>query len=363
MKELKNYISKIRDPRIERRKLHRLSDIVLLALISTICGYESWEMIEEFGKSRIEFLKQYLDLEHGIPSHDTIERLFKRLDSKIFSEVFLEWTKSLQSQTMGNIISIDGKTLRGSKDELHGKYAIHLVSAWSSANRLVLGHVKTACKANEIEAVKDLLKLLDIEGSVITADAMSCQKEIAQQIIDANADYILSVKDNQKTLKESIAYEFKVQSEVLSDQTIEKDHGRIETRLCEVITDLKELENKGDWKDLKSIIRITSMRTINNTTTTEYRFYIASKVGNAAYFNKAIRTHWGIENSMHWVLDVQFNEDKIRKRKDNSAENFAIVRRMALNKISNVEYKRKGIENRRRLACINSEYLRQVLKN
>lgn len=363
MKKLREYLGQIRDPRIDRRKLHSLEDIVLLVLIAEICGCESWETIEEFGKSKINFLRKYLTLANGIPSHDTIERLFKRMDSQVFSDILAKWSNQLRKRGMGDIVSIDGKTLRGTKDTANGRYAIHLVSAWCNTNRLVLGQKRTASKTNEIEAVKELLQLLDVEEAVITADAMSCQRDIIKQIVEQKADYIIAVKDNQKNLKEDIAFEFTTQKNIDTHQWIEKDHGRIETRTCQVISNLKELEGKENWTELKSIIRITAVRDIKGLKTEEERFYITSLLQTAEYFNKAVRTHWGIENSLHWMLDVQFNEDKVRKRIDHAAENFAIIRRLALTKITNAPYKRQGVNNRRLIASWNEGYLSEVLKN
>jgi predicted transposase YbfD/YdcC len=358
-----DYFSSIPDPRIDRCKEHLLEDILLLAIIAVICGCESWETIEEFGKSKKGFLKKYLKMPNGIPSHDTIERLFKRIDSKAFSKSFMDWTDAMRTKSAGEFLNIDGKTLRGSKDDGNGRYAIHLVSAWSHQNRLVLGQVKTSGKSNEIEAVKELLTLLDIKGAVITADAMSCQKDIVQQIGAKEADYIIAIKDNQKNLKEAIEYEFKTQSNILVHETIEKNHGRIETRICQVISNLTEIENKESWVNLKAVIKITSIREINAVVTNEERFYISSLNHTAEYFNKAIRSHWAVENNLHWVLDVQFNEDGSRKRKDNAAENFAIVRRFALSKITQAPLKRYGVNNRRLIASWNDEYLTQILEN
>jgi predicted transposase YbfD/YdcC len=362
-KNIGDYFSNIPDPRVDRCKAHLLEDVVLLAIIAAICGCESWETIEEFGKSKKEFLKNYLKIPNGIPSHDTIERLFKRIDSKAFAKSFKDWTDAMRTKWEGDLLNIDGKTIRGSKDEGNGKYAIHLVSAWSHRNRLVLGQVKTSGKSNEIAAVKELLTLLDIKGAVITADAMSCQKEIVQQICTKEADYIIAIKDNQKNLKAAIAFEFKTQSKIIHHETLEKNHGRIETRICEVISNLTEIENKELWTNLKSVIKITSIREMNAVVTKEERFYISSLNQTADYFNTAIRNHWAVENNLHWVLDVQFNEDKSRKRKDNAAENFAIVRRFALTKITQAPLKRYGVNNRRLIAALNEEYLIKVLEN
>lgn len=362
-KDIGDYFSNIADPRIDRCKEHLLEDILWLAIIAVICGCESWETIEDFGKSKIEFLKNYLKLPNGIPSHDTIERLFKRIDSKAFSKSFMEWADAMRIKREGDFLNIDGKTLRGSKDEGNGKYAIHLVSAWSYQNRLVLGQVKTSGKSNEIAAVKELLTLLDIKGAIITADAMSCQKDIVQQICDKEADYIIAIKDNQKNLKEAIEYEFKTQSKILRSETLEKNHGRIETRTCEVISNLTEIENKESWTNMKHVIKITSIREVKNVAAKEERFYISSLNQTAEFFNSAIRNHWAVENNLHWVLDVQFKEDYSRKRKDNSAENFAIVRRFALTKITRHPLKRYGVNNRRLIASWNDEYLAKILED
>ena len=305
----------------------------------------------------------YLKIPNGIPSHDTIERLFKRMDSKSFGESFMRWSDAMRTKGSGEFLNIDGKTLCGSKDEGSGNYAIHLVSAWSHQNRLVLGQVKTECKSNELAAVKELLTLLDIQGAVISADAMSCQKDIVKQICDKEADYIIAIKDNQKNLKEEIEFEFKTHPKITRSETLEKDHGRIETRICEVIENLTELDNKEGWTNLKSIIKITSVRELKNRITKEERFYISSLNQTADYFNQGIRNHWAVENSLHWVLDVQFNEDKSRKRKDNAAENFAVVRRFALTKITQTPLKRYGVNSRRLIASWNDEYPTKVLKN
>jgi predicted transposase YbfD/YdcC len=362
-KDIASYFSNIPDPRLDRCKFHLLEDIVLLAIIAVICGCESWETIEEFGKSKKKFLKAYLKLPNGIPSHDTTERLFKRMDSKAFEKSFMQWSDAMRIKGGGEFLNIDGKTVCGSKDEGYGKYAIHLVSAWSHQNRLVLGQVKTEGKTNEVVAVKELLTLLDIKGAIITADAMSCQKDIVKQICDKEADYIIAIKDNQKNLKEEIEYEFKVQSKIRKHETLEKGHGRIETRICEVIDNLTELSNIEQWNNLKSIIKITSIREVNDKTTKEERFYISSLEQTPEYFNQAVRKHWAVENNLHWVLDVQFNEDESRKRKDSAAENFAVVRRFALTGVTQTPLKRYGVNNRRLIASWNEEYLIKVLGN
>lgn len=361
--KLQEIFSAIPDPRIDRRKLHPLEDILLLSLIAVICGVESYEGIELFGKSKEDFLKTLMPLPNGIPSHDTIERLMKRLDCRLFEQAFITWTATLAQNTEGRIISIDGKTVRGSRDNEAGKYALHLVSAWCDANQMVLGQIKTDVKANEIKAIPKLLELIDIKGSVITIDAMGCQKEIAEKIIEKEADYILAVKQNQKLLYEQIAGAFAHQKVNHQATKTEGDHGRIEQRQCSVINDLKWIDEGQKWQGIQSIIKVDSSREIKDKITTETRYYISSIKQNAVYFNQAVRTHWGIENSLHWILDVQFREDESRKRKDHSAENFSIIRRMALNKVKNVPLRRLGVNLKRHVAGWDNDFLLKILLN
>jgi predicted transposase YbfD/YdcC len=360
--EIKEIFIGITDPRIERKKLHSLSDILGLSLLATLCGSEGWETIEEFGNSKIEMLKELLELPNGIPSHDTIERVFRRIDYHEFEKCFINWVHSLTIQTDGRLINIDGKTARGSKDESNGKYAIHLVSAWCEANQLVLGQIKTEHKSNEIEAIKSLLLLLDIRGCLISIDAMGCQTHIAEQIVGKGADYLLAVKENQGTLLDDIQYSFRDIKVENKHSYITKDHGRIERRTCKVLTNLKQIEGRKKWKNLKSIIQIKTYReqVISGKKQEQTRYYISSTWKSAELFNHGVRKHWAIENSLHWVLDVQMNEDKIRKRKENSAENFSIIRKVALNLIKNKPYKRFGVQNRRQIASWNNQYLKSL---
>jgi predicted transposase YbfD/YdcC len=361
--KLQEIFSQIPDPRIDRRKLHLLEDILLLALLAVICGAESYEAIELFGKSKLEFLKQIMDLPNGIPSHDTIERVMKRIDSVAFERAFIAWMRTLEKNSEGRIISIDGKTLRGSRDEGSGNYAIHLVSAWCSENEMVLGQVKTAFKANEIKAILELLDIVDVAGSVVTIDAMGCQREIAQKIVDKEADYILSVKQNQGTLYDEIAGVFAHKKPDDYFTQTEGDHGRIEQRSCSVIRQMTWIGEKDKWANLKSVIKIDATREIGQNITTEVRYYISSMEEDAAYFNKAARQHWGIENSFHWVLDVQFREDESRKRKAHSSENFAIIRRIAFNKIKHTKLRRLGIHNKRLVAGWDNNFLLSIVLN
>ena len=361
--KLQEFFSAIPDPRIDRRKLHLLEDILLLCLLAVVCGAESYEAIELFGKSKLAFLKQLMRLPNDIPSHDTLERVMKRIDSLAFEKAFIKWIQTLQKNNEGKIISIDGKTLRGSQDEKSGKYAIHLVSAWCQANELVLGQIKTEAKVNEIKAIEELLELLDISGSVVSIDAMGCQKKIAETILGKDADYILAVKQNQAKLYGEIAGAFAHQKPQDECSRTEGDHGRIEKRTCSVIEQLRWVGEKQKWEGLQSIIKIETERECAGSVSTETRYYISSMRKDAAYFNDAIRKHWGIENNFHWVLDVQFREDESRKRKDNSAENFAILRRVALNKIKQTKLRRLGVHNKRLIAGWDHDFLQKIILN
>jgi predicted transposase YbfD/YdcC len=362
--KLQEIFAQIPDPRIDRRKLHLLDDILLLTLLAVICGAESYEAIELFGKSKSDFLKQILQLPNGIPSHDTLERVFKRIDSNAFEEAFIAWIKTLEITTAGKIISIDGKTVRGSQDEKNGKYAIHLVSAWCSANMLMLGQIKTVSRCNEVEAVLQLLDLIDIRGSIITIDAMGCQRDIAAKIIGKQADYILAVKQNQPTLHNEIGGAFAhKQPEDISVSKFEGDHGRIEQRTCSVINQLSWITDKNKWVGLRSIIKIEATREVDGNASVETRFYISSLEQDAKSFNAAIRQHWGIENNLHWTLDVQFREDESRKRKGQSAENFAIVRRIALLLLKNKPLRRLGVNNKRLIAGWDNDFLLSLILN
>lgn len=362
MSNFTDYFQTIPDTRVDRTKLHLLEDIIGLTVIAVICGAEGWEAIAEFGRMKEKFLRTILSLPNGIASHDTIERVFKRIQPEKFEECFIAWTNTLFKKSGGEIISIDGKTLRGSQDKKNGKPAIHMVSAWANTNRLVLGQIKTEEKSNEITAIPKLLEVLDIEGSIITIDAMGCQKEIAKKIKAKNADYIFGLKGNQGYLKEQVESLFTQRRPDDISEQIEKDHGRIEKRKCSVINNLEWIEDKDAWAGLQSIVKIEADREINSKVTKEVRYYISSLNEKATFMQTGIRNHWGIENSQHWVLDMAFREDESRKRKDNAAENFAIVRRIAFNMLKRDSSTRMGIQNKRLMAAWSNEYLLKILK-
>ncbi len=352
----------IKDPRIDRKKLHSLHDILSLVVIGIICGADSWDAIEEFGKAKKEFLATFLKLQNGIPSHDTINRVFSSINPKKFELAFISWVNSLKNKEISaEVIAIDGKTVRGSKDSFHQSKAIHLVNAWACSNELVLGQLKVDGKSNEITAIPLLLDLLDIEGCVITIDAMGTQREIASKIIENKADYILALKGNQGNLEEEVESLFKVQKIEDQDVDIEKNRGRIETRTCQIIRDLKFLDKKEDWTALKSIIRIISIREIDNKKSTESRLYISSLEHSAKDINRYIRSHWAIENSLHYTLDMTFNEDRQRKRDKNAAENFAQAQKIALNLLKNENSTKMSIKTKRLKAAWDNQYLLKLL--
>ena len=357
------YFNQLPDPRIHRNKKHFLIDIIVLSIIAVMCGAESWDSIEMFGKSKKDFLSKILKLPNGIPSHDTINRVFSLIRSDKFEYLFAQWAESLKDPRISKeVIAIDGKAIRGSNDSYHGNSAIHIVSAWESSNRLVLGQIKTNDKSNEITAIPELLNILDIEGCIITIDAMGTQKKIAERIIEKQANYILALKSNQSYLKENVDHTFFRQQPDSINETVEKGHGRIETRKCEVINKLDFLDEKEHWVGIKSLLRITAQREINDKKTTETRLYISSVEADAESFNSFIRQHWGVENSLHWTLDVTFREDAQRKRNGNAANNFALVQKIALNLLRKEETKKMSVKNKRLVAAWDNDFLLKILR-
>jgi predicted transposase YbfD/YdcC len=356
------HFKSLKDSRKDRKKLHSLHDIISLVVIGIICSADSWDAIEEFGKAKIEFLSTFLTLENGIPSHDTISRVFASIDSVKFEKCFISWVNSLKDKDIKReVIAIDGKTICGSKDSFHNTKATHLVSAWACNNKLVLGQTKVDGKSNEITAIPVLLDLLDIQGSIITIDAMGTQTEIAKLIIEKKADYILALKGNQGTLEQDVESIFRVQKPDSQDLDIEKNRGRIESRKCEVIQDLHFLEGKEKWTGIKSIIKITSIREIKEKKTTEIRLYMSSLDSSAMDLNQYIRQHWGVENSLHWTLDMTFNEDRQRKRDKNAAQNFAQAQKIALNLLKNEGSTKMSIRTKRLKAAWDNNFLLKIL--
>ena len=366
-----SYFADLPDPRIERTKLHSLLDILVLAISAVICGAEGWTDIEAFGKSKEAWLKQFLELKNGIPSHDTFSRVFERLEAEAFEARFIAWVASL-GQLNGHI-AIDGKTLRHSYDKTHRKGALHLVSAWASESRLVLGQVQTREKSNEITAIPQLLEMLALKGCLVSIDAMGCQTEIAHQIIEQEGDYLLAVKDNQKYLAEDIKDVFDLEfaekvpfSGIKHDyaRTIEKGHGRIEIRECWTISDpafINYLRNHQAWANLQTIAMVKATRRSQGHESIQNRYYISSLPVDAKVILKASRQHWGIENALHWVLDVVFREDEARMRRGNTAHNFALLRHLALNLLRREKSSRRSIRGKRLKAAWDENYLLKVL--
>lgn len=356
------YFGQLPDPRIQRNKKHLLIDIIVLSIIAVICGAESWDSIEMFGKSKKDFLSKILKLPNGIPSHDTINRVFSLIRADKFEQPFTQWAQTLKAPGISKeVIAVDGRSIRGSKDSYHDKSAIHLVNAWANSNGLVLGQVKTDEKSTEVTAIPELLKILDIEGCIVTIDAQGTQKQIAETIIEKQADYILALKGNQRYLKDDVESTFLRQQPDSIDETLEKGHGRIETRKCEVINKIDFLDQKEQWAGLKNLARITAQREIRDTGTTEVRLYISSVEADAKEFNCYIRQHWAVENSLHWTLDVTFREDAQRKRNGKAAQNFALVKKIALNLLKKEESKRMSLKNKRLVAAWDNEFLFKIL--
>ena len=333
---IEKHFGSISDPRIDRQKLHLLLDIIAIAICASLCGANKWEDVEEFGKSKQDWLKTFLALPNGIPSHDT----FNRLDPDEFQHSFLSWISAASELITGQVIAIDGKVLRRSHAQGIGKAAIDMVSAWATENHLVLGQVKVDENSNEITAIPQLLKALEISGCIITIDAMGCQKEIVKEIIMQGADYVLALKDNQGNLFEDVKLLFDdlEESEYKAYtynyyKTVNKGHGRIEIRECWVISEIdtiSHLRGYKNWKKLNTVSRIRSQRWIGEKKSSQDRYHIASITGAKPVLT-TVRSHWGIENKLHWTLDMSFDEDRSRVRKEHGAKNFAVSRHIDLN--------------------------------
>lgn len=358
--------SELDDPRIERRKLHPMPEILLLTLCAVISDSDSWDDIEIFGKTHLDFLQGYLPYKHGVPSDDTLRRFFRAVDFENFERLFIQWMQTcLAPEINGKVVAIDGKTLRGSVDD--GKAAIHMVSAFASEAGLVLGQIKTSEKSNEITAIPELLEWLDIRGAIVTLDAMGCQKDITKKIIKGGGDYFISLKGNQGTLHEDVKLHFEqpsqaAQATMLTAETIDKGHGRIEIRRCRMSCDIEWLQQRHkEWTSLNCVVAIESERHIKDKIETETRYFIGSLKDDAEKALHAIRSHWGVENKLHWVLDMTFGEDQSRIRKGNAATNMAIVRHIALNMIKKAQRKRTSLKKMRKLAGWDNAVLASIL--
>lgn len=341
-------------------KQHELLDVVAISICGVICGADSWEEIQEYGRIKEEWLSSFLALPNGIPSHDTFNRVIGSLCPEKFEQCFSNWVSSLIVAT-GEVISIDGKTICGAK--VNGKSPIHMVSAWASKNNLALGQVKVTEKSNEIKAIPTLIESLAIEGSVITIDAMGCQKKIAKTIIDRKANYVLALKNNQPELLEEVIDEFRFSKVEKAHTDLDYGHGRIETRICSVINKFDLVSAHKKWPKMVTVIRIESTREFKgkDKVETACRYYISSLDASAEEFQHIIRSHWAIENKLHWTLDVAFGEDFNRKRSSNAAQNFSLINKIALNLAKKETSKKLGIKSKRKIAGWDENYLLKVL--
>lgn len=365
------YFVDLEDPRIEKNRKHPLMNVITIAILGVICGADTWVDIERYGKAKQEWLSTFLDLENGIPSHDTFGRVFRWLDAEQFQSRFIAWTQHICQLTKGQLISLDGKKLRRSHDKRHEHDGIWMVSAWANDNRLVLGQIQVDEKSNEITAVPLLLTALDIKGCVVTVDALNAQTAIAQQIIDADADYILPIKPNQGTLYEDLTllfdgFEVDNYTDVHYDtaKQVSEGHDRREIRQCWVVHDPEYrayLRREKQWPKLYSLVKLLSIRQTAQKTEVTTRYFISSWSAPARAFLERIREHWQIENGLHWVLDIAFREDESRIRKDNAPQNMAVLRHMATNLLKNETSAKVGVAAKRKMAGWDNDYLLKVL--
>jgi predicted transposase YbfD/YdcC len=367
-------LKQLPDPRFHRTQDHRLIDILVIGVCTLLCGGEGFNDMEDFGEAKKDWLKTFLELPNGIPSHDTFNRVFAALNPTRFMDCFLQWTQGLRTATDKEIVAMDGKALRRALNK--GQPLPYIVSAWAVENGLVLGQVKVAEKSNEITAVPELLRALELTGCIVTLDAMGCQKKIAKEIIESDADYVLALKGNQETvhgevksyLDDAIAQRAIPSaaipprpSPLTFHETVEKDHGRIETRRYWQSQTLDWFADRGKWEGLRSVGVVESVRDVNGQVTTERRYYLSSLPQDILCFARAVRSHWGVENSVHWHMDVSFGEDQSRARTGFAAENLATLRRLALNMLKREKTKKRGIRGKQKNAGWDHSYLLRLL--
>jgi predicted transposase YbfD/YdcC len=364
------HFSDIKDIRIERRKKHKLIDIITISICAVVCGADGWEDIEMYGSARKKWLEKFLELPNGIPSHDTFARVFSQISPEEFNKSFLSWVKGISKITAGEIIAFDGKQSRNSGDEKNGRGVINTVSAWAASNRLVLGQTKVEGKSNEITALPKLIDVLDLAGCIVTIDAIGCQQEIVKKIVKKQADYVIAVKKNQPNLYKQVEQLFKQAIKTNGDSlnisdfsSKETNRGREETRNYLMISGVgTSIDEVQKWKNLNSIGMVESVREVGGKTTVEIRYFISSLGDNIKKLVAAIRGHWSIENSLHWVLDVTFQEDESRIRKDNAPANFAVLRHIAVNLLGQNKSRKLSVRKKRFLASLDEEYSRELLE-
>jgi predicted transposase YbfD/YdcC len=367
---LRECFSEVRDPRREHQRFHHLWDIIAITICAVVAGADCWPDVAAYGLCKQEWLESFLELPFGIPSHDTFGRVFALLDPLAFQEGFQNWVRALVDATDGRVIAIDGKTLRHSFDHAKNKNALHLVGAWAAENNLILGQQAVDEKSNEITAIPKLLEIIDVSGAIVTIDAMGCQKEIAAKIVEKKADYVLALKGNQENLHaevkslflEALENDFE-NLEHHSCRTTDDGHGRQETRVYYVVEVPKDLAKRyPEWKGLKTLGLAISERQVGDAApTVEMRFYISSLDAKVKTFARAVRGHWGIENKLHWVLDVGFHEDASRLREGHAPENLALIRRMAVSLLQKETTIKQGIAGKRKKAGWDDDYLLEVL--
>jgi predicted transposase YbfD/YdcC len=361
--EFLDHFEEVNDERATRNRLYSVDEILLIALAAVICGAEGWQDIENFGKAKLNYLRKFFDFKHGVPSDDTFRRFFRSLEPNVFKELFREWIEELALSTGSKVIAIDGKANRRSYDG--DGNMIHMVSAFACEARIVLGQEKVDNKSNEITAIPKLLEALDISGHIITIDAMGCQFEIANNIVNKEADYVFSLKGNQGNLCDDVVTFFEdseLKKECKSFKECDKAHGRLETRECFVCNDVQWLRDRHPkWQTIKSIVQVSATRNIKDKETHESRHFISSLEATPEEMLRAIRFHWGIENSLHWILDMSFNEDYSRIRKGNAPQIMAIMRHMALNLLQKGSEKGQSIKGLRKLCAWNDDILDKIL--
>lgn len=368
MATLADCFSDVTDPRIDRTRLHKLVDVIVMAICAVVAGCDTFETIEVFCCANEQWFKQFLEMPNGVPSQDTFERIFSRINPKEFRASFSRWTKEIAGIFSNEVIAIDGQTLRGAKRVGQTKSPIHMVSAWAVGLRLVLAQQKVDEKSNEITAIPDVLRILNIKGCIVTMDAMGCQQGIAKQIIDQNGSYVLGLKGNQGTTLEAVETHFATmpESKLTHFTDVDKGHGRVETRTY-FAADSSDILDLKEWPGIRAAIKVVSERYVAGVTTSETRYYISSiEDKNVEQVGRAIRSHWGIENSLHHVLDVTFDQDRSRIRKDNAPENVAVLRHFAMNILKSAPPAKKGsksINLKRRRAGFDIKYLENVLGN